>query len=556
MRFAREEISLANRLKIVFLGGVEEIGKNMTLLEYGESAIILDAGLGFPNSENMPGVDFLIPDISYVKEIKKRIKGIFITHGHEDHIGALPFVLKDINVPVYGSSIALAFLDAKINRAGGNKKYKLVQIDNGSIIQAGDFSVEFIRTTHSIAGAFSLAITSPSGVIFFTGDFKIDHTPVDGKVADLSRIAAIGSKGVLLLMQDSTNVERLGYSMSESRVGKSLESVFNDNKTKRIIVATFASNIHRIKQIVDCALKQGRRIVLSGRSVLNTVAIAQKLGEIKLDPEMLIDINNTKKIPDDRICIIATGTQGEPSSALTRMSLDGFKNVSIGENDTVILSASPIPGNERSIHNVMNNLSKKGASLVYESLSEVHASGHACVEELKLMIALVKPTYFIPVHGEFRHLKKHAELAESMGIPRPNMFLPELGSCIEVSRGGIRILPSIDAGAVMLVGDIESDEGSIIERKKMAEDGIVISAITLSKTGKPKVEIDLTSKGLNILSAIEDEIQSTLQSRFSGGEYRNMVTEELSQLTRKIISKIFYSKQKRCPVIIPIIMFE
>lgn len=547
---------MANRLKIVFLGGVEEIGKNMTLFEYGDSAIIVDAGLGFPNSETMPGVDFLIPDISYLRSIKNKIKAIFITHGHEDHIGALPFVLKEIKVPVYGSPIALAFIDGKLARQKQSDKYKLNVIDNRSVIKIGDFLVEFVRVTHSIAGSFSLSITTPDGVVFLTGDFKIDHTPVDGKVADLTRIAAIGEKGVLLLMQDSTNVERPGYSMSESKVGKSLESVFNDNKGKRIIVATFASNIHRIKQIIDCALKQGRRIVLSGRSILNTVSIAQKLGEIKLDPETVVDISNTKKIPDDRICIIATGTQGETFSALTRMSLDGFRNIIIGENDTVILSASPIPGNERSIHSVMNNLSKKGASLIFESLSEVHASGHACVEELKLMMALVKPKYFIPVHGEYRHLKKHAELAESMGILKANIFIPELGSSIEVNRSGIRRLPSIDAGAVMLVGDIESDEEDIFERKKMSEDGIVIVAITLSKTGKPRLEIDLTSKGLNIIPAIENEIQSTLQSRFSGGEYRNMINEDISQLARKIISKIFYAKQKRCPVIIPIVMIE
>ncbi len=547
---------MANRLKIVFLGGVEEIGKNMTVFEYADTAIIVDSGLGFPNGETMPGVDFLIQDISYLRTIKENIKAIFITHGHEDHIGSLAFVLKEIKVPVYGSSIAMAFSENKIVRRGNLSKYKLNVIDNHSIIKVGCFEVEFVRITHSIAGAYSLSITTPAGVVFFTGDFKIDHTPVDGKVADLARIAEIGSKGVLLLMQDSTNVERPGYSMSESKVGKSLESVFNDNKTQRIIAATFSSNIHRIQQIADCAIKQGRKIAFSGRSIINTIGIAQKLGEIFIDQDNVVDVTNTKNIPDHKLCIIATGTQGEETSALTRMSTDGFKNIIIGENDTIILSASPIPGNERSIHFVMNNLAKKGASLIYESLSEIHASGHACMEELKLMMALTKPKYFIPVHGEYRHLKKHAELAELMGIPKANIYIPELGSAIDVSKGGIRKLPSVQAGAVMLVGDIESDEEHIVERKKLAEDGIVIVALSLSRIGEPKLDIDIISKGLTVQSAIEDEILATLQTKFSAGEYRNMIQEDVSQLARKIITKIFYAKQKRCPVIIPIVMLE
>jgi ribonuclease J len=546
---------VAKRLQIAFLGGVEEVGKNMTLLEYGETAILVDAGLGFPDSETMPGIDFIIPDLDYLISIKDKIKGIFITHGHEDHIGSLPFVLQEINVPVYGSAISVAFADNKIERRSKKKiKQKFITVENGDVIKTGPFEVEFIRVTHSIAGAYALSISTPAGIVFMTGDFKIDHTPVDGKRADLSKIAAIGEKGVLLLMSDSTNATKPGYSMSESKVGESLDEIFNANRTKRIIVATFASNIHRIRQIIECSSKYSRKIAFGGRSLQTTMEIARKLGEIKFDDEMLVE--TTTKIPDERICLIVTGTQGEEMSALSRMSSDTYKGIRIDENDTIIISASSIPGNEKSIIKVINNLSKRGANVIYESLSEVHASGHAYQEELKLMFALTKPAYFIPVHGEFRHMKAHAELALQMGMLKANIYIPELGDVISVNRAGIKKLPSIEAKGVMLIGDRESESGEIIERKKMSEEGIVIIAITISGGTKPDMRIDLISKGVTIPEKLEDDIYSTLYTHFGNVGYKDMVPSEISKVARRLITKLFYSRNKRSPMVIPVVMVE
>lgn len=546
---------MAKRLKIAFLGGVEEVGKNMTLFEYGDTAILVDAGLGFPDNETMPGVDFIIPDLDYLLSMKDKLKAIFITHGHEDHIGSLPFILDKINVPVYGSPISMAFVDSKIERSSKKKiKNKLISVNDGDVIKTGQFELEFVQITHSIAGSYALSIKTPLGVVFHTGDFKIDHTPVNGKTANLSRIAAIGEAGVLLLMSDSTNATKPGYSMSESKVGDSLDGVFNENRKQRIIVATFSSNIHRIKQIMDCAKKYGRKVGFSGRSLQNTMEIAKKLGEIKFDPESIVD--PTAKIPAQRLCLIATGTQGETMSALSRMSSDTYKGIKICENDTIIISASSIPGNARSIFRVLNNLTKRGANVIYESLSEVHASGHAYQEELKLMLALTKPKYFIPVHGEFRHMTSHAKIAQQMGVLKSNIFLPELGSVISIDKSGIRSLPSVDATGIMLVGDRESGEEEIIERKKMAEEGIVIIAITLSRTGKPNMEIDLTCKGVTIPNDLESEIYATLNTHFSNGLYKNMVPQDISKVARKLTTKLFFQKIKRSPMIIPVVMLE
>ncbi|HQC54381.1 MAG TPA: ribonuclease J [Clostridia bacterium] len=546
---------MAKRLQIAFLGGVEEVGKNMTLLEYGDTAILVDAGLGFPDSETMPGVDFIIPDLDYLISIKDKIKGIFITHGHEDHIGSLPFVLQEMNVPVYGSAISVAFAENKLERRTKKKiKRKFITVENGDVIKAGPFAVEFIRVTHSIAGAYAFSITTPVGIVFMTGDFKIDHTPVDGERADLSKIAAIGEKGVLLLMSDSTNATKPGYSMSESKVGESLSEIFNANRKQRIIVATFASNIHRIRQIIECAGKYYRKIAFGGRSLQNTMEIARKLGEIKFDDEMVVE--PTAKIPDDRICLIVTGTQGEEMSALSRMSSDTYKGIRIGENDTIIISASSIPGNEKSILRVINNLSKRGANVIYESLREVHASGHAYTEELKLMFALTKPRYFIPVHGEFRHMKAHAQLAVQMGMPKANIYIPELGDVLSINRAGIKKLPSINAKGVMLIGDRESETEEIIERKKMAEEGIVVVAITISGSGKPSMEIDLTSKGVTISEKLESEIYATLHTHFGNTGYKDMVPSEISKVVRSRVSKLFYATNKRSPMVIPIVMVE
>ncbi|MFW5780439.1 MAG: ribonuclease J, partial [Bacillota bacterium] len=397
-----------NKLKVIFLGGVGEIGKNMTLLEYGDHILVIDAGMSFP-TEQMPGIDYVIPDYNYLTQNKEKVCGIIVTHGHEDHIGALPFLLKEINVPIYGSNLALALLQHKLDEAK-IKNIKTNIVSDSDTINSGCFNVEFIQVNHSIAGAYALSIKTPKGTILFSGDFKIDHTPIDKKPINLTRMAEIGKKGVLLLMMDSTNVERDGFSMSEINVYRNLDDIFSDNIGKRIIVATFASNIHRVQQIINCALKHNRKVAFSGRSMIKIAEIAHSLGELKYPSDKIVDISKIDKIPYDKLCIVSTGTQGEPMSALTRMSQNEFKKVVISEKDTVILSASAIPGNEKLVYNVINNLYKMGADVIYQSLSDVHVSGHACKEELKIMFSLIKPKFFMPIHGEYRHLKQHVQL--------------------------------------------------------------------------------------------------------------------------------------------------
>ena len=533
------------QLKLIFLGGVGEIGKNMTALEYGDTIIVVDAGMAFPDNEITPGIDSM--------ENRSKVKAVMLTHAHEDHLGGLPYFLKDFPVPVYGSNVSCAFLEHKLRR----NKFKEAAcrvVEDGEIAEIGPFKVEFVAVTHSVAGSLALSIETPEGVVFFTGDFKIDHTPVDGRHIALTRIAEIGKRGVKLLLQDSTNVERRGYTMSESAVGKSLDAVFNDNRANRIIVATFASNIHRVQQIIDVAIKYGRKIALNGKSMQYMTEIAQKIKELRFPQDKVIDFDKVSGVPYDKVCIIATGTQGEPESALTRMSQDDFKKIVIGENDTVILSASPIPGNERSIYKVINNLCKKGAKVIYESLYEVHSSGHACQEELKMMMALLKPEYFIPVHGEYRHLKKHAELAETMGIPRENILIPELGYCVEVSARGLKRLDNVKSGAVMLVGDTEEGEETLIDRRKIASEGIVIAVVTVPDEENAEGSIDILCKGTQIPDKLLNEIKSAVQYKIAGGDFRELTAEDMDKSVRKTMTKMFYNRLKRCPLIVPIII--
>ncbi|MBR1747150.1 MAG: ribonuclease J, partial [Clostridia bacterium] len=473
---------MAKKIRIGFLGGVGEIGKNMTFIEYGEDCIVVDAGLSFPIPEETPGIDYVIPDYTYLKTNASHVRGVFVTHGHEDHIGAIPFFLKDINVPVYGSPLSLGLLESKLAEEK-IKDARLIPVEDREVVQAGRLSVEFVRVTHSIAGAYALSITTPKGVVFMTGDFKIDHTPIDGRRTDLARISEIGSKGVLLLMMDSTNVERNGYSMSEKNVSKALEQQFEQNKDKRIIVATFASNVHRVQQIMDCAVKHGRRVAFSGRSMIKIAEIGRGLGELKYKDEDVVDIEKIGKIPYDRVCIISTGTQGEPMSALTRMSNDDFKKVTISDIDTVILSSSPIPGNERLIYNVINKLCQRGANVVYQQLSEIHASGHACKEELKLMFSLLRPTYFMPVHGEYRHQKMHRDLAVEMGVPKENILIPAIGNVIEVDKSGLKRGSNIPAGSSMLDGSVMAENSELLlrDRKLLGVDGFIIAIVSTER---------------------------------------------------------------------------
>ncbi len=423
-------------LKIRFLGGVGEIGKNMTALEFGKDIIVIDAGLTFPGG-NMPGVDLVIPDDTYLVQNQNRVRGIVVTHGHEDHIGAMPYILKDLNVPVYGTKLTLTLIENKLRENRINDA-KLNCIKPGSIIKLGCFTVEFINVNHSIAGAVGLAITTPVGVVFHSGDFKIDFTPVNGETIDLARISEIGEKGVLLFMADSTNIEIEGSTMSESVVKDTLDHVFGDNVKRRLIIATFASNVHRLQQILDLAVKYKRKVAFSGRSMINIAEAASKIGELKIPEGLIIDVEKIKNFGDEQIVIVSTGTQGEPMSALTRMASGEFNKVTIGGNDTVVISASVIPGNEKMIYGVINNLYRLGAEVIYESLEPIHVSGHACRGELRILHTLLKPKFFIPVHGEYRHLKKHAKLAESLGMREGSIVIAEIGDTVETDGKSIK----------------------------------------------------------------------------------------------------------------------
>jgi len=547
---------MAKKLKIGFLGGVGEIGKNMTFFEYDDDIIIVDAGLSFPNIEEMPGIDYVIPDFTYIVRNAQKVRALFVTHGHEDHIGAIPFLLKEVNIPVYGSALALGLLNNKLAEEH-IKKPKLHTVEDRQTVTAGKFSVEFVRVTHSIAGSYALSITTPKGVVFMTGDFKIDHTPIDGHTTDLARIAEIGTKGVLLLMMDSTNVERTGYSMSEKNVFKALDSQFEQNRGKRIIVATFASNIHRVQQIIDCAVKHGRRVAFSGRSMIKIAETAKTLGYLKYDDDVVVDIEKISKVPYDRICIISTGTQGEPSSALTRMSNDDFKKVTITDLDTVILSSSPIPGNERGIYNVINKLCQKGARVVYQALSEIHVSGHACREELKLMFSLLRPKYFIPVHGEYRHQVMHRDLAIAMGIAPSHIFIPELGQVIEADKSGLKRGNNVPAGSAMLDGSMMAENSDLLlrDRKLLGVDGFLIAIVTTEPddSGEPIAPIIIT-RGINVNDAFSEELKNDIMAEIVHGTFAETDINNGKQYLRKLLAKKISAKIKKRPMIIPIIM--
>jgi len=460
-----------NSLKVMFLGGVGEIGKNMTALEFGNDIIIIDCGLAFPG-EDMPGVDLVIPDFTFIKENANRIKGIVITHGHEDHIGALPYLLKECKIPVFGSKLTLTLLENKLQEHKiAGVKMNVVRPRN--IIKLGAFIVEFIKVNHSIAGAMALSITTPAGVVFHTGDFKIDLEPIDGEVIDLPRISEIGARGVLLLLAESTNVERPGYTLSESTVGQKLEKIFLDNQSRRIFVATFASNVYRIQQIVDLAVKYNRKVAVVGRSMINNIDAGIKIGEFRCDRSVFVDVEKVPSIEDKNVLVLCTGSQGEPTSALSRLANGEFSRLEIGENDTVIFSSNPIPGNENMVNKVINNLYRKGAIVIHE---DVHTSGHACQEELKIIHSLIKPQYFIPVHGEYRHLKEHSNLAEKLGMDRHNILIPEIGMAVEVNKKVMKVAGKVQAGEMLVdgLGIGETDSAVLRDRKLLSEDGLCI----------------------------------------------------------------------------------
>ena len=543
-----------NPVKIMFLGGVGEIGKNMTAIEYGNDIIIIDAGLTFPDEE-LPGIDLVIPDISYLVQNKNKVRGLLVTHGHEDHVGGIAYLLKEINVPVYATKLTLALADNKLREQRINKA-QLICVKPGDKVKLGCFGVEFINVNHSIAGSVSLLIDTPQGRIYHSGDFKIDLTPVAGKPIDLSRIAEIGREGVNLLLCESTNVERRGYTMSETVVGTTLDHLFSENANRRIIVATFASNVHRLQQIVDLAAKYRRKVALSGRSMLNVVDAATKIGELTIPEGVLIDVEKIKNYFDREIVIVSTGSQGEPMSALTRMAAGDFNKVTIGENDTIIISASPIPGNEKMIYNVINNLYRKGAEVVYESLEKIHVSGHACQEELKILHTLLQPKFFIPVHGEYRHLKRHAQLAVELGMSENNILLPDIGNCVELTKDTMQFGESISSGSRLVDGaNLEDKENSVVmkDRKHLSEDGIfVITACVSERSGDLLSEPNVVNRGFvmpenaDYAYDIKRIVENCVRQTDVLGDTANT---ELAAAIKKAVKNFIYKKTKQNPVI-------
>ncbi len=545
-------------LKMSFLGGVGEVGKNMMALEYQNDIIIIDSGLAFPSDEMM-GVDLVIPDITYLIANKNKIRAIILTHGHEDHIGALPYVLQDIKAPIYGSKLTCALVENKFRE---HKKVacKLNIVKPKQVIKAGCFSIEFLKVTHSISGAMALCITTPIGVYIHTGDFKIDFTPIDGEPMDLVRLAEISKKGVLLMTADSTNAERPGYSMSEAKVGVTLDGLFAQNKQKRIIIATFASNIHRIQQVLDLCEKYGRKVVFTGRSMLNVCETASKIGELKFNRELLGDINNVDKMDDDKTLILCTGSQGEANSALSRMADGQFNKIEINENDYVIFSSSSIPGNEKNINDVINQLYRRGASVIYEGLAAVHVSGHAYQEELKTMLSIVRPKFFVPCHGEFRHLKAHAKLAEEIGINPRNIIIPDLGDSISISRNIIKKSGTVPAGIRLVDGFDVSEAGGAVQRDRalLAEEGMCVVAITVSKTtGSLSSKPELISRGFIYIrdnTEIIEEAKDLIINTILNCNFKTQDWNAIKQNLKKVLTNFFYKRMKRKPMIVPVII--
>ena len=547
-------------IKVSFLGGLNEVGKNMTLFEYGEDMFLVDCGLAFPD-QDMLGVDLVLPDFTYVERNADRIRGIVITHGHEDHIGGLPYLLKVLNVPVYGTKLTVGLIQGKLREHGLLNSASLNVIKPGDVITLGGFTVEANHVNHSIPDALGLAIRCEGGTIVHTGDFKIDTTPIDGGMMDLGRLAEIGQEGVLCLMSDSTNAERPGFTESERKVGESFETLFRKAGNNRIIVATFSSNIHRVQQIMNVAASLGRKVALVGRSLENVVSISAELGYLNIPEGIVIDINMINRYPADKLVIITTGSQGEPMSALTRMAFSDHRKVEIHPNDYVIISATPIPGNEKTVSRVVNELMKLGADVVYEKMYEVHVSGHACQEELKMIMGIVKPKYFIPVHGELKHLRKHAGLALSMGIPKENILIADNGRVAEISKKALRCTSTVPAGRVFVDGYGVGDVGSVVlrDRKHLAQDGLVIVAVCIDReSGMIVSGPDVVTRGFvyvkeseELINAAREVAVEAIEAQTDGGYFDwNSIKASL----RDEISHLMYERTKRSPMILPVIM--
>ncbi len=549
-----------NKVKVTFLGGVGEIGKNMTAIEYNDEIVVVDAGMTFPDDELL-GVDVVIPDFSYLIANKDKVKAILITHGHEDHIGAIPFLLQHISAPVYGTRLTLALIENKL-KEHPKVKLKAVAVKPKNVLKLGSFTVEFIKVTHSIAGSLALSITTPVGTIVHTGDFKIDYEPIDGQMTDLTRFGELGRRGVNLLLCESTNVCRPGYSMSEKTVGRTLEHIFDSHKDNRIIVATFASNIYRLQQILDLAEKYKRKVVFTGRSMQNVSEVALKLGELSFNRENIVDIDKINNMDDKELLILGTGSQGEPMSALTRMAAGEFKGLKIRENDLVIFSASPIPGNEKNVYKVINALYKLGADVIYNELEQVHTSGHACQEELKLMHSLVKPKFFIPVHGEYRHMKVHKELAMSLGMEERNIILPSLGMQVELGSNSIKESGFVTAGQLLVdgygIGDMDSNV--LRERKQLSEEGICVVCVNINNVaGEIINEPFIITRGVvyaDEQEAFVQDAKAAIIASLKEQDLRGVEPSVIRSTLRRKISNFIYKRTKRRPMILTIVTLD
>lgn len=546
-------------LQVGFLGGVGEIGKNMTVIGFGGKYILVDAGQSFP-TEDMPGIDTVIPDLSFIRENASNILGVFLTHGHEDHIGALPYILQEVSMPIYGTALTLALVQAKLTERE-IPNCSLHTVREGDVVSVGAFKVEFVHVCHSISGACALSVTTPAGVVFVTGDYKFDYTPVEGGVTDIPRLSRIGDKGVLLMLGESTNVEREGTTVSERAVGQAFDDLFGENAGRRIVVATFASNINRIQQVMDMAVKYRRKIAFGGRSMVKIAEIGRELGILKVPDEQIVDIDRIRKIPDGELVIISTGSQGEQMSALARMANGDYNKIRIGSNDTVILSASPIPGNERSVYSVINNLCRRGAKVIYHSLRDLHVSGHAHKEELKLMLSLIRPKFFIPVHGEYRMLCQHADLAVEMGVRKNGVLIPEIGMLVNVNARGMKVIDELPAGNTYIDGDTSGEdkmEMLIRDRKQLAAEGVIIVFVAVRLrdgrlTAPPEVMMRGVAVGDEFVNALKEDIADLVESEhYTDVDKRGVLKSKIARLVRSSARRNMHTYPMVVPVIVEV----
>ena len=546
-----------SKLKVIPLGGLEQIGMNITAFEYEDSIVVVDCGLAFPE-DDMLGIDLVIPDVTYLKENISKVKGFVITHGHKDHIGALPYVLKEVNVPIYSTKLTLGLITNKLKEHNLVRSTKLKEVKHGQVINLGEFSIEFIKTNHSIQDASALAIYSPAGIVVHTGDFKVDYTPVFGDAIDLQRFAEIGKKGVLALMCDSTNAERPGFTMSERSVGHVFDNLFNEHKNARIIIATFASNVDRVQQIIDTAYRFGRKVAVEGRSMVNIISVASELGYLRIPENTLIEIDQVKNYPDEKVVLITTGSQGESMAALSRMAADIHKKITIKPNDTIIFSSNPIPGNEKAVSKVINELSMKGAKVIFQ---DVHVSGHACQEEIKLIYSLVRPKYAIPVHGEYRHLTAQKHVVEDLGIPKENIFILASGNVLEMDENSAQVTGSVQTGAILVDGLGVGDVGNIVlrDRQHLAEDGIMIVVMTLERHSNVVLAgPDIVSRGFVYVRESEDLMEhakEVVENALDSCLDRNITDwGKIKNVVKDALSDFLWKRTKRSPMILPIIM--